>query len=301
MPGRQACRRRAGDTIRISTPMNTDHMSPHAQAVPEADVQSLESSLESADRDFVTALARGLEVLRCFSRNPGALGPTEVAQMSSLPKSTVTRLMYTLTKLDYLAYVQASGKYRLGPAMLSLNTMPSEQRDVREIARPLMQELALATGAQVALAVRDQLSLLYLETFRGQCLVTLNLSVGSRIPLAVTAGGRAYLAGLAGGQRAELLERIRSLDEHAWLTVEPGIRAAMKEYAETGCCSSMGDWVRQVNGIAAPLAPSPGQPLMAVSIAGVADLYPAEKMLTELRPRLLDMVRTIEASVGKRG
>lgn len=275
-------------------------MSPPAEAIPEADMPSLEPSPESADRDFVTALARGLEVLRCFSRNPGALGPTEVAQLAGLPKSTVTRLIYTLTRLDYLAYVQASGKYRLGPAMLSLNTMPSAQLDVREIARPLMQELAQATGAQVALAVRDQLSLLYLESFRGQCLVTLNLTVGSRIPLAVTAGGRAYLAGLASGQRAELLERLRSLDEHAWLAIEPGIKAAMKEYAETGCCSSMGDWVKQVNGIAAPLAASPGQPLMAVSIAGVAELYPAEKMLAELRPRLLDMVHTIEARIGRR-
>jgi DNA-binding IclR family transcriptional regulator len=184
--------------------------------------------------------------------------------------------------------------------MLTLHTTPREQLDVREIARPLMQELAASTGAQVALVTRDQLSVLYLETFRGQSLVTLNLSVGSRIPLAVTAGGRAYLACMPAAERAKLLERIRSLDEHAWLTLEPQIDAALKEYAETGCCSSLGDWVRQVHGIAVPLALGPGVPQMVVSIAGVADLYPAEKMMMELRPKLLALARAIEAQAGRR-
>jgi DNA-binding IclR family transcriptional regulator len=277
--------------------MKIEAINQHAE-VPEGERDA--QSPAAVDRDFVTALARGLEVLRCFSRSASLLGPTEVAQMSGLPKSTVTRLIHTLTTLDYLSYLQDSGKYRLGPAMLTLNTTPREQIDVREIARPLMQELAASTGAQVALVTRDQLSVLYLETFRGQSLVTLNLNVGSRIPLAVTAGGRAYLAGLPAPERANLLERLRSLDEHAWLTLEPKIQASLNEYAETGCCSSLGDWVRQIHGLAVPLSLGPGVPLMAVSIAGVADLYPADKMMNEIRPKLLALARAIEAQAGRR-
>lgn len=277
--------------------MKIEAINQHAD-VPEEEGDA--PSPAAVDRDFVTALARGLEVLRCFSRSGSLLGPTEVAQMSGLPKSTVTRLIHTLTTLDYLSYLPDSGKYRLGPAMLTLNTTPREQIDVREIARPLMQELAASTGAQVALVTRDQLSVLYLETFRGQSLVTLNLNVGSRIPLAVTAGGRAYLAGLPAPERANLLERLRSLDEHAWLTLEPKIQASLNEYADTGCCSSLGDWVRQIHGLAVPLALGPGVPLMAVSIAGVADLYPAEKMMNEIRPKLLALARAIEAQAGRR-
>jgi DNA-binding IclR family transcriptional regulator len=277
--------------------MKIEAINQHAE-VPEG--ASDAQSPAAVDRDFVTALARGLEVLRCFSRGGSMLGPTDVAQMSGLPKSTVTRLIHTLTTLDYLSYLPDSGKYRLGPAMLTLNTTPREQIDVREIARPLMQELAASTGAQVALVTRDQLSVLYLETFRGQSLVTLNLNVGSRIPLAVTAGGRAYLAGLPAPERANLLERLRSLDEHAWLTLEPKIQASLNEYAETGCCSSLGDWVRQIHGLAVPLSLGPGVPLMAVSIAGVADLYPADKMMNEIRPKLLALARAIEAQAGRR-
>jgi DNA-binding IclR family transcriptional regulator len=268
-------------------------------ATGEADaIPPQQEGQETVDRDFVTALARGLDVLRCFTRNQAALGPSEVAQISGLPKSTVNRLIHTLCTLDYLRYSEESGKYRIGPAMLTLNSAPKEQVDVRDIARPLMRGLAAATGAQVALAIHDQLSILYLETFRGQSLVTLNLGVGSRIPLATTAGGRACLAGLPASERAGLLERIRNLDEYAWLSIAPGVDAALAEYTATGCCTSMGDWVSQINGIAAPLALGSAMPHMVVSVAGVADLYPAHRMLSEIRPLLLDLVRTVEAQVG---
>ena len=55
------------------------------------------------DRKFVTALARGLEVLRVFTPTEGLLGNGEIAERTGLPKPTVSRLTYTLTKLGYLA------------------------------------------------------------------------------------------------------------------------------------------------------------------------------------------------------
>lgn len=280
--------------------MKNEHIDRPVDTTSDDGQQPAGASTEAVDRDFVTALARGLDVLRCYCGTGGVLGPTEVAQKSGLPKSTVTRLIHTLTKLEYLTFVPESGKYRLGPSMLALNTATPEQLDIRQIARPLMQELASATGAQVALAVRDRLSILYLEICRGQSIVTLNLTIGSRIPLAVTAGGRAYLAGLPANERADLLEQIRNLDEIAWQKIAPGIDRAMKEYAETGCCSSMGDWTKPVHGIAAPLNLGSGLPRMVLSIAGVSDVYPGERMFNEIRPMLLDVSRKIEAFFGQR-
>ena len=67
------------------------------------------------DRHFVTALARGLEVLSCFRSGDKALGNQEIAQRCKLPKSTVSRLTSTLTKLGYLIQVEDSGKYRRRP------------------------------------------------------------------------------------------------------------------------------------------------------------------------------------------
>ena len=72
------------------------------------------------DRHFVTALARGLEVLHAFKSGEERLGNHELAERCSLPKSTITRLTSTLTKLGYLHHTAESGRYRLGLMALTL-------------------------------------------------------------------------------------------------------------------------------------------------------------------------------------
>ena len=71
------------------------------------------------DRQFVTALARGLDILRCFTVGDRALSNGDIAKRTGLPKSTVSRLTYTLTQLGYLHPAQGNG-YRIGPSVLSL-------------------------------------------------------------------------------------------------------------------------------------------------------------------------------------
>src|ERR1700677_3401420 len=74
----------------------------------------------SADRHFVNALARGLELLSCFRHGDRMLGNQDLARRCGLPKSTVSRLTHTLTKLGYLVYIEESAKYSLGTETLSV-------------------------------------------------------------------------------------------------------------------------------------------------------------------------------------
>ena len=78
------------------------------------------SESDGEDRMFVNALARGLEILRVFNPSYGALGNQEIARRTGIPKPTVSRLAYTLTKLGYLIYFPDTRRYQLGPAGLSL-------------------------------------------------------------------------------------------------------------------------------------------------------------------------------------
>ena len=118
------------------------------------------------DRHFVTALARGLDVLACFRSGDKVLGNQEIAQRCKLPKSTVSRLTYTLTRQGYLIHIEEIGKYRLGTATLSLGSTMLVRLDVRQIARPLMQELADFATAEVSLGTRDRFSMIYVENCR---------------------------------------------------------------------------------------------------------------------------------------
>jgi len=74
----------------------------------------------SEDRRFITALARGLELLRCFKPQDRWLAHQELARRTGLPHATVSRLSFTLTSLGYLRHRPASGEYALSPAVLSL-------------------------------------------------------------------------------------------------------------------------------------------------------------------------------------
>ena len=72
------------------------------------------------DRRFVTALARGLDVLRAFRPGDAQLANREIAARTNLPRPTVSRLTHTLTQLGYLVHESETERYRLGSAVLSL-------------------------------------------------------------------------------------------------------------------------------------------------------------------------------------
>ena len=72
------------------------------------------------DRQFATTLARGLQLLRCFTPEEPVQGNRELSRRLQLPAATVSRLTYTLMALGYLAQDEHKGKYRLGSAVLSL-------------------------------------------------------------------------------------------------------------------------------------------------------------------------------------
>ncbi len=159
------------------------------------------------DRKFITALARGLEVLRVFTPTEALLGNGEIAERTGLPKPTVSRLTYTLTKLGYLAHVERLAKYQLAPAALALGYTALANIRIRQLARTHMQELADYAGAVVALGTRDRLDLIYLELARSKHGAMLRLLQGSRLPITTTAMGRALIAGMPDA-RAHLAARL---------------------------------------------------------------------------------------------
>src|SRR5690606_35901845 len=114
--------------------------------------------------------------------------------------------------------------------------------DIRQVAKPLMQEVADFSQGMVTLGVRDRLSMLYIENSRSRSALTLSMDVGSRIPIATSAIGRAYLAEATEQERLEIIERVRELDEQASQAIIHGIDQALLDYRRLGCTCSFGDW-----------------------------------------------------------
>jgi DNA-binding IclR family transcriptional regulator len=205
----------------------------------------------------------------------------------------------TLTRLGYLIQMPDTGRYRLGMATLSLGSAMLSRLDVRQMARPLLQELATFSGASVSIGARDQFSMIYIEHCRGPSALTLSMDVGARIPLATSAIGRAYLAVIDEAERGAIMRQVQALDEGAWPKVRAGIERAVKDHAKLGVTCSFGDWQKDVHGIARAFQPGGGLPPMAISCGGPASSLSKDFLLDEVRPRLIALTQRLEAALPR--
>lgn len=264
-------------------------------AAAKDDAYASDDTVAASDRKFVTALARGLDVLRAFKPADGYLGNREIAGRTGLSKPTVTRLTYTLTRLGYLAHDERLGKYRLAPGAISIGYAALARLGVRHVARPFMQELANETGVTVALGARDRSSVIYVELCRGHAGLTAMPDPGSRLPIATTAIGRALLAVLPGAERDEVLERIARHSGSRWPQVKNNIERAIDEVHGRGFTLSIGEWQSEIHGVGVPFVPSDGSGPFAFNCGGAAARLAAAKLENEIGPRLVKLARHVEA------
>lgn len=248
------------------------------------------------DRHFVTALARGLDILGCFKPSERFLGNQQLAQRTGLPKPTVSRLTYTLTQLGFLSYSEALGKYSLGTAVLSIGNAFLSSMNIRQVARPLMQDLADVTGTSVALGSRDRLNMIYVECCRSiSSAFVLNLDVGSRLPLATSSMGRAYVCGLPENQRVRLFDQLKKHHGEDWPKLKLSLEDALKEYETHGYCLSVGDWKKDVNAVAVPFVPLDGSEVLAFNCGGPAFNLRRHTLEDQIGPQLVALVHNIHS------
>ena len=252
------------------------------------------------DRKFVTALARGLEVLRAFTPSEGLLGNGEIAERTGLPKPTVSRLTYTLTKLGYLAHVERLAKYQLAPAALALGYTALANIRIRQLARTHLQELADYASAVVALGTRDRLDLIYLELARSKHGAMLRLMQGSRLPIANTAMGRALIAGMPEAEQTWLLGYIKRQEGKNWPKVKASIERAIKDFETRGFTLSIGDWERDISAVGVPLVASDGSGVFAFNCGAPSFQFTRERLEGDIGPRLVNMVRNVEVALSGR-
>lgn len=247
----------------------------------------------------VAALARGLEILRCFSAREPSLSNGDLAAYTGLPKSTVSRLTKTLVELGYLRHDAKKRQYSVGPSVLALGYSALAKLRVTEIARPPMQALADSTGALISLAVRDRLSMLYLDACCSDDSMTLKMGRGVRMPILSTSIGRAFLAGLPEQERDYL---IAALKQKADPPVQPAdlkaLARELKRFERDGYCASYGEWNRDVNAAATPIPWPGGSDVIVASISGPSFMITEELLREKLIPRLMDLVAHISRQLG---
>lgn len=251
---------------------------------------------DTSDPKFVTALARGLALLSAFRNNEVYLSNQTFAARTGLAKATVTRLTYTLCKLGYLVQGEPGAEYRLGPGVLTLGHGVLAGMDIKDRAQLELAEICRGDNPQVAAALGERYgqSVVYLVTHRSPNSVSMVFHLGAQVPLFHSSIGRAILMGLPEDHQDALLdEALRAADPADRPRFKTGLARAREDFARYGFCTSFGEWRKEINGIAAPVAPAQGRSLHAINVGGFAFLNPADTLIDHYAPRLMLAARTL--------
>lgn len=254
---------------------------------------------DEKDRNFVTALARGLDVLRAFQPGDTELTNTDFAERTGLPKPTVSRLTHTLCVLDYLVNDTRKGTYRLGAGVLQLGFGVMSGLPMTDRAGDVLRSLRDGPNKYITAAVgeRHRLEMIYLAVERTREQLTLAMQVGSCLPLFGSAMGRAVLA----SAREEELDAIFALASVERPEQESELHRiasdARAEWRADGFCRGFGDWRADVNGIAVPVRIPGRGTVYGLNVGGPSFHVSKRELEREYAPRLHEAARIL----GDRG
>jgi DNA-binding IclR family transcriptional regulator len=270
-------------------------LEPEAPLSPAVSQYSYE---HEGDRQFATTLARGLEVLRCFTPLEPLLGNKEISVRTGLPKPTVSRLTYTLTKLGYLRHNMRLGKYQLGSAVLSIGYPLLASMSVRQIARPFMKELAEYCSGAVSMGIRDRMSMVYVESCRSGSGIATLPDIGTAVPIAQSVIGRAFIASCTPPEREAVLNQMKVKEPELHRKNRPQIDKAMEDIRTRGFCVAHGELLRDVHAVGVPMRRTVDGEVVAFNCTVPTFILKKGQLEEDIGPRLVAMVRNIEASLG---
>jgi DNA-binding IclR family transcriptional regulator len=261
------------------------------------------------DRRFVTALARGLEVLRCFRPADRWLAHQEIARRTGLPQATVSRLTFTLTALGYLRHRGTRGEYALAPGVLALGFSMLNNFDIGRIARPHMQALADLAQAAVSLGVRRSLTMVYVAHCRSAAPLTLGLDVGTQLPLATTAMGRALYVALQPPEQARLLADLeaearrtqRASASSAWPLQRQGLERAQLQQRQLGYVTSEAEWEVDISAVGVAVDLGDGREPLSLTVGGPAARLQGRRLSDEIAPALTRTAHAIRDTIQAGG
>jgi DNA-binding IclR family transcriptional regulator len=164
--------------------------------------------------------SRVLGILGAFDEQHRRLTLSQIARRSEVPLSTTHRLVAELVAWGALARAD-SGRYVIGRRLWDTGLLAPVQTDLRDAASPFLQDIHATTRATVHLAIRDGVSVLYLDRVSGNASVPVVSKVGSRLPLHATGVGKVLLAHAPDEVQAEVLSRLERVTPYT--IVQPGL------------------------------------------------------------------------------
>jgi len=160
-----------------------------------------------SDPDFMTSLARGLQVIRAFSEFRRNLTISQISQTTELPRASVRRCLHTLVALGYVG--EDNKRFFLRPQVLTLGHAYLASTPLAVMAQPYLDQVSQAVRESCSAAILDGDDIVYVCRSAETRIMSISLMVGTRLPAYCTAMGQVLLAHLPEAQIDDYLGRVR--------------------------------------------------------------------------------------------
>lgn len=222
----------------------------------------------------VQSLGRGLRVLRLFTRERPALALADCATRLELSPASTYRLLNTLEAERFVERDPDTGAYRLAVGVLELLPALFDGLGLPRLARPVVADLARATGETANLALLEEGRVLYLLSESSDRMLRIDTAPGLQLDAHCTALGKSLLAQLSDERARELLghEPYRACTSRtltSWEAMEPELRAIRRR----GYALSEGELEEGLSSCAVALPP-PGGPPHAINLSSPSARMP---------------------------
>jgi IclR family pca regulon transcriptional regulator len=268
------------------------------------------NSVSFADSpDFVVSLARGLDIIKAFGtsernserpsnmRPPDALTLSEVAERTGLARAVVRRFLYTLVELGY---VITDGKYfRLTAKILDLGYAYLSSFSLPKIAERFLEEVTLETKESSSASVLDEDEIVYVARVQTRRIMSVSLSIGSRLPAFCTSMGRVLLAHLP----AEMLENYLKVTKFQRFTEKTisdpeALRKELSSVFKQGYALVDQELEIGLRSLAVPVFAGGGRAVAAINIGTQAARISKSEVLQQFLPVLRKAAKNISSCLG---
>ncbi|MER7944412.1 IclR family transcriptional regulator C-terminal domain-containing protein [Streptomyces sp. NPDC094458] len=244
--------------------------------------------------EFIEALARGLDVLRCFPPSVGAMTLSEMATAAGLARPTVRRILITLEQLGYVRSDERG--FSLTPRVLELGMAYIGSMNLWELTEPHLKNLVEQTGESCSVAQLDGSDIVYTARVAVPKLVTLAVTVGTRFPALSTSLGKVLLAALSREELTKILaEPSRSGITPRWRPDREEIDDALRTVRAKGWAVTDQGLALGIRSVAAPVRDGEGQVVAAVNVNAHAAETSMEVLVDHHLPLLLTTASAISA------
>ncbi|MHB1568631.1 MAG: IclR family transcriptional regulator domain-containing protein [Solirubrobacteraceae bacterium] len=248
--------------------------------------------------DFVQSLARGLTVIRAFDAEHRELGLSEVARLSGLTRAAARRFLLTLTALGYVQF--DGGRFSLTPRVLELGYSYLSSLTLPEVAQPHMEALVARVNESSSISVLDGTEVVYVARVPTRRIMSITLSVGTRLPAYATSMGRVLLAGLADDDLQERLDRIElhPLSSHT-ITDRARLMLALERVRSQGWAAVDQELEEGLRSLAVPIRDGSGAVVAALNVSVHASRGTIATMRRDFLPLAQETAIAIEADLRR--